>query len=569
MAGKAIPIGQQHAVVTIKQFFGMVTDQDGVEMDGREFTQLINTRNTFLKDIRKRSGCAKDGSISHSLGTSVLGGFTFTDASNNLHYLKMSQNGHLYIRAPSDNSWTDLQSGFATTTCWFAQLDTKKTGASASTTGTLTNADYISITDSAAAFTINTYVGFILNLASGENKLVSANNATQIFSKERFDDIPSGSYNVYPRQREFFLANGTNFYKCDGTTLTRLDNVSHAYAFTGITSFTSRIFGWTGSRLHWSDAGVGENFSRNAWRDFLTDIEVAQPLQNTLIIYEKTRITSQAGDSPDNYTWTEVLSTVGTSSPKSVATYQNMQFFLNPTYGVCLISADKLSYFGKMEPLSVSQFRITNDILNHTSAELTNACAEVHLGKYYLCVGSDVYVLHIIESMMAPRDDEGNIQWIWTKDSYPSTINPNTMFHFDQSLIFGSNTTGQCYTMETGNTDDGTAIAWTVEKKNWMITPTETDKTLWSLKITQNLDVSSITMNAYFASNEHAYQGSPDKSYDLSTETQHVHDLPIPIDPTNQENKGYMFSFKLTESGSSGTQPITRITLLFDPDILY
>ena len=62
-----------------------------------------------------------------------------------------------------------------------------------------------------------------------------------VLNSPRFDDIPTGTYNIYPRAIEFFIANGTNFYKCDGTTLTSVDNSVFAQAFTGIVRSSSMV----------------------------------------------------------------------------------------------------------------------------------------------------------------------------------------------------------------------------------------------------------------------------------------------------------------------------------------
>lgn len=174
---------------------------------------------------------------------------------------------------------------------------------------------------------------------------------------------------------------------------------------------------------------------------------MAKDLQGTLFIYEENHITAQDGDSPDNYAWTDFLD-IGTTAPKSVANYLHFQFFLNRQYGVCMISTEKVLAFARIEPLSISRNFLGNDILNHSSSEIDSACAYVFLGKYYIFLGRDCYVLHIEESLKSGLDPEGNIRWVWTKYKYPNRINGNCMHIFDTDLVVGSQTSGQVYQIE-------------------------------------------------------------------------------------------------------------------------
>ncbi len=557
---------------TIDQFYGMVRDRDGIEIAKQEFYTILNAYNNQLEGLIKRNGARKYASQTDSGGTKVNGLATFRNDSGTELYIKVSQNGNMYKNTGS-GAWSQITASAPTFTnadTWFAQLSTLKTGASATATGTMEAADSTTITDNGGAFTINAFTGQILSVSNGEKKLIGANNATKIFCKERFDDVPSGTYNIYPRQAEFFMANGTDFYKCDGTTFTRLDNLPFSYAFVGICTHGQRLFGWKGTRLHYSDAGVGENFSRNSWQDFQSTIQCAQPLQKTLIIYEQKRVTSQTGDSPDNFTYTEILSDVGTCAPKSVATYQHMQFFLSNEYGVCVVSTEKLAAFGqKLEPLSVSKNYLNNEILAHTSGQLIAACATTWQGKYYLNIGTDVYVLHVLESMMAPRDSNQNIQWIWTKYSYPAAINPNVLGRFGTAIVSGSAASGQVYELEASgvNSDDGTAITRTIEKRDWAVTGGKDDKVFHSLKISSPLTSASVVENIYFDADGSTY-GTADGTYDLNTEATFEHDIKIPSSLTDPKDRGKRVSFKLEEIGSNGPVSIEELVLLFNPDVL-
>jgi hypothetical protein len=557
---------------TIDEFYGMVRDKNGIEIDKREFYSLINTINRGTSDIRKRDGSRKWDSETHAAGSSTktYGLFTFTDDAGTDLYIKITQDGKIYKHAGAGNDWTEITTGapgggLAAADAFFAQLSTVDTGAGASASGTLEASDSTTITDNDAAYTVNAHVGRILQVATGEKKLIGINTATKIFAKERFDTVPTGAFNVYPRAIEFFFANGTNFYKCDGTTLTRLDNATYSYAFKGIVAHNERLFGWKGTRLHYSDGGVGEQFSGNAWQDFPTTVRVAQPLKEILIVYETRRTSAIFGDSPDNYKVREIIPGVGTVAPKSVATFIHLQFFLSDEYGVCIVSGERLSPNSKLEPISVSDNYLNDHILDHTAAQLAAACAIVHRGKYYIVIDDDWYVLHIEESLLSPRDRDGNIRWIWTMHDYPDAIDPNVLAHFGTSFVGGAQDNGQVYELEVGGvlSDDGTAIAWEIEKRDWQPTTSKSTSHFLQLKVSQPTHASAIAMAYRFDADGSTY-GAADKTITLSTASSFEHEIPIPSAISTTKDIGKRISFKITESGSLGTSPIEEIVLLYE-----
>lgn len=556
---------------TIDEFYGMVRDRSGIELDKREFYSLINITNKKTDSIIKRDGVRKFASQTDAGGTKVNGLGTYIDDAGTELYIKISQNGNAY-KSTGSGSWTQITASaptFANADCFFSQLSSIDTGAAASDSGTLEASDSTTITDNDKTFTVNAHTGRILQTANGEKKLIAANNATKIYARERFDELPSGAYSIYPRAIEFFVANGTDFYKCDGTTFTRLDNAVFAYAFTGIVSHGERLFGWKNTRLHFSDEGIGEHFSRNNWQDFATTIKVAQPLKKILLIYEKRKVTAQFGDSPDNYAWEEILSSVGTVAPKSVSSYTHIQFFLSDEYGACIISSERLAPGAKLEPLSVSDNYINTHLLDHTAAQLAAACGFVHKGRYYLCVDDDWYVLHIEESLTAPRDKDGNVQWIWTMYDYPDAIDANCLGHYGVALVGGAQDNGQVYELEVSGvtTDDSTAITQTIEKRNWQVGGKET-KTFLSLKVSQPIPASAISMAYRFAADSVTFPGSADTTIALASAASFEHDVKIPSSLSSRRDIGQNFSFQITESGSNASTAIEEIVLLYEKNSL-
>lgn len=434
---------------TIDRFLGMVSDRSGVEIDENEFTDLVNCRNDYLRRISKRKGAGKYNNLTHTGASTPTRGLDrfVTEAGSEIDLKAVST---VVYKSADGAAWASLQTSLTDARTFFASTLTKKTGASADETDTVDSSTPTTVTATSLSMTIGEHVNKIL-VINNENKRIVANTATKITVAERFDVTPSvgDSFTVVDSQKECFFANGTNFYKTDGTTNTRLDNSVYAYAFTGVTEHMNRLWGWKDETLYYSDIGAGEHFSRNALFDYGSDVQIAKPFGDLIGVWESGRVTAIEGDNPDNFRQLPVSPNRGTDAPFSVATWGGMQFGLNKDVGVLIISAQPINPGGP-EPVSISDEYVTNRILNHTKSDLNNACAEVKDSKYYLRVGADLYICHLRESMKAPRDDAGNIRWIWTRDEYPAAIQPYVLRLLGNKLAAGSEDDGQVYELEQG-----------------------------------------------------------------------------------------------------------------------
>lgn len=539
---------------TIDQFLGMVRDRSGTEQNDREFRTLLNVDNVLLEALRPRLGTAKYGGSTDASGSKVQGGFTYRDPTNVEIPVKIAGG---QLRSYVSSAWGDVGSAvFSDVTTWLAQLNTRKTGAAADATGTVTSADSSSLTDGAAAFAIGAHVGKVV-VVGGETKVITSNNATQIFVAERFDTVPTGTYNIYPRQQEFFVATGSQYYKCDGTTLTQLDNSSFALAFTGICTHDNRQWGWKKNRLYWGDISNGGHFSRNAWKDLAGDLQVAADFGDVLAVYERKRVYVKFGSNPDQFFWKTALVGYGTVAPKSVATHPGgIQLFLDETLGVMMLSLGDLEpNDNQVEPVSASQNFMNTLILAHTPAELADAAGICDGTNYYLRIGSTVYVLHVTASLLA-RKSLGVNAWLWSYRTYPSAQVPNTMFYFGTALCFGGSTNGQVYEVNKDGTytDDGTAIAMQIQKCDWNPTNTQSDKSYDSLHVIQDVGGTG-TVNYTFAPGGTSFSGTPDESVNLAT-TGYTRnqEIKLPSNPSDARGKidtGKSISFQIDASISA------------------
>lgn len=549
---------------TIDQFLGMARDRSGSEQGDREFRTLQNVDNTLLERLSIRLGTAKYDGDTDSGGSKVQTGFTYLNPSGVNIPLKVAGG---QIRSHVSGSWGNVgAAAFTDTVTWLAQTNARKTGASADDTGTVTSADSSSLTDGSATFTVNEHVGKVV-VVGGETKVITANTPTQLFVAERFDVTPTGTYNVYPRQQEFFIATGAQFYKCDGTTLTQLDNTGFATTFTGIAMHDSRIWGWKDNRLYWSDTSNGQHFSRNAWKDLAEKVQCAADFGDVLVAYERKRVYVKFGSNPDQFFWKTAIVGFGAAAPKSVATHPGgLQFFLDDTLGVMVISLSDLSPDdNNVEPVSCSQNFINSLILAHSAAEIAAACGHCDGTNYYLRIASTVYVLHVTASLMARRAFSTNA-WIWSTRTYPAEQVPESMFRFGTALCFGGSTNGQVYEINKAATytDDGTAIAVQIQKCDWNPNDTQSDKSFDSLRVIQDIGGTG-SVNYTFARGGTSFSGTPDETVNLATTTmERDQEIKYPSNPSDARGKldsGKATSFQIDASVSAAMADIEQIEL--------
>jgi|6_EtaG_2_1085325.scaffolds.fasta_scaffold00631_2 hypothetical protein len=557
------------STVTVANFYGTASDRSGVKLDKREFTLLQNIVNKNLKTLAVRPGGIKSFSQTHTTGTDVRALHTFVDDAGTELYVKMS-GGKVY--KSSGSTWSEITAsapggGFTEADTWMVTLNTKDTGSSNSTSGTTTSAEATSIEDDGIGWTPGAYTKQVLTINS-EIKNIGGNDADIIYLNEAFDTLPTAdAFTVNPRAQEFFIATGTEFYKCDGTTFTQLDTSNFAKAFDGIEVHHNRIFAWKGTSLFYSDNGVGEHFSRNAVYDFATPIQRVYSFGSVLVIFERRRVTVMFGDNPDRHQFVEVLNEVGTTAPKSVTSYGDYIFFVSEEYGFCVLSLAALANRGKVnEPLSISEDFINDNILAQSSANLRTTCAGTHKGEVHWCCDNDWYRLNVKASLDTPRDPFGNVRWIWSLDDRPDAMDALVLGHYGTKFVAGAQDSGQVYEIEESSTydDDGTAISYVIEKQNWQ--KGEYGKRpnhYHSLHIRQeNNAASSLVQSYFFAPGGNSY-GTAVETVDLNSALSADHEIQVTGNPSDDppKNSGEFLSYKITGSSSIAVPEFELINL--------
>ena len=559
---------------TITRFLGMVTDRSGFEMGESEFAELKNLDHNGISGLKKRRGSEKYEEVTHTTGDQVEKVFTYRDDDGTETYMKIAGgklwkwNGTTYVQVDTD-TFTDGDTSVAI-------MQTKEVGGASLDNGTSTDSGPMSISDSAAAYTINEHTGNIL-VVNGETKFVTHNTTQKISIGDRFDnENNNNAYNLYNQKRTVFISTGSEFLKANATVIERLDNGSdYAYAFNRIASHEQRLWGIIANQAHYSDIGVGEHFSRGSIFNFSYPLASLGELDDVIAFHGRKGVEVIYGNNPDNFFRQVAMTDVGCMAPASVATYPGHQFFLDDILGVVILSRRELRQENEgLEPISVSYDYINEDIFSHTSDELEAANGYVKGDYYYLRIGDDVYKLNVTASLSTPQKF-GKIVWIWSKEEYPDAIIPNTMGLHGTALVFGSTASGQTYEVHKDDVfdDDGSEIEMVIEKTDWNADKKLSDKNYDSMHVIMDTTTELVNLLFFFAPGGTDY-GHSEQEVDLSIvngRDYRDHEVPVPSnpgDPSGKKDVGRLFSFKILEKGKAEVPEIESIELHYTPGIV-
>ena len=233
---------------------------------------------------------------------------------------------------------------------------------------------------------------------------------------------------------------------------------------------------------------------------------------DVLIVYERDRVTAMFGDNPDNFFFQEILGSIGTTSPKSVANYHGLyQFFLNESLGVVVLSTKSLAPEGQPdEPFSVSRDYLSDDITGQSAANIQASVGEVDKDHYHLCIDNDWYVLNVKAS-----GKTGFKKWIWSKDDRPDAMDAQVLGHFDQKFVSGA----------------------------------------------------AAVMN-FFADADGVTYGSAITTIDLNAVTSDENKYTFTGNASDNKNTGRKISFKLTKTSANPMTEIEQLELLYVPGIV-
>lgn len=589
--------------IPMDDFLGMAPDQGGIESAPNQFARLENCY-TDLRVIKKRNGNVKWQSVTHATGSRTYGiydpiGFPSVADFGTIK----NSDGDLYFFGPG-SAWIKM-TGFALQSAdtFFGEIMMLQSGASADVTDTATGASTTTIiTLTTGGLTPNAHVGKIVQVrhATGtpyryEHKIIIGNTANTITvsSTEPLNEAPANTVGVriYPARVETVVGvpdtSTTGYYlklagdlavagvagSSTSAGMTRLDNSvnTYGYGFRGIEIHQNRVFGWNNNRLRWSDLGNGEQFSKNNFLDFTTNIRrVKSFTDDIIIVYERTKITAIRLSDPNPANWElKVIAPMeGCNFPKCVANYfsanYGLQFFVSLSGEVKAIPADIFTDRAREAKIfSVSKNYINTDLGN------TFSCMEVNKeGHLIVALTNSVWWRLNVEA----SERTGFKHWIWSKDTRPTSPtdwSSNVLAISSGGLMLsGRRGSGQVDVLDVAGqySDDGTSISIVIDKRSLQDSLFGDLCHFYTINLAHGVYGGSTTVFVYVVPDNtpSGSMGSSIASYNPSTGDKH-REIRIPASPTTYKDRGKRLDFRFTEDGSVQFPDIERIEITFYP----
>lgn len=467
----AVDPGSDFSQIEIFAVRGMNTTENPLSLNNEEMTNFVNWMLKPRHMIR-RLGSALFGTDPG--GTKVQGiGHLEQDSGTTLLFLNSL--GDLYKYSAgwtvSDKTTYDVTNDANIVTFTSKNGNSVVNGTSSSGT-----TKYL-VEDASKTWVPGAYKGMCV-VIRGETKYILDNTVTVLFLSDRLNNeldsyYQSQTYDIYAIDPMAFIANGVDFVQkynltthvpLDGTHVTSGEPVPK---FRYLAVHQGRLWGARGSgddndRVFISDVGVGEQYTKdtnlNVNLSFQNDGDevtgiASLPLRSgsVLIVAKNESVHSVEGDNVLNYVVHVKFTKGGCIAPKTLKVAGRSAFMLSLD-GVLRFSGDGASDLLD-SPIPISE-AISNEIAAFSLADRRAACAEVCDNKYFLGIGSTLFMYDIVESIRRE-------QHIWSKLSFPWSFN---YLHAAGGVLYaGSSTTGQVYQLFTGNDDNGTRITATME----------------------------------------------------------------------------------------------------------
>ena len=198
--------------------------------------------------------------------------------------------------------------------------------------------------------------------------------------------------------------------------------------------------------------------------DVITAIEF---YQNKVIVFKHRSVWQFSFSSTGLPTLEMITGEVGCESHRTVKIVNNDLWFVARKDGRAAVYSlgNVQNYFNALRTTEQSLKISTGSMLDSANmAQLSNACAYYFRNQYLLCVaqgGSST------NNRVYPYDSRFNA-WL----GYWDNINANAFFTYQDSsgvedLYYASDTTGYIVKMFTGTDDNGTAVSWQIQTKNF------------------------------------------------------------------------------------------------------
>lgn len=448
-----------------------ITEVAGINLRDRDLSLQSDEFNSLQNMILKGRGLEKRGGTdlfgSAQSGSKVVGLGHHESDSGITPLMMVGQTLYKYVAgAWTASDKTDYTADLDTTLLRFNSKSGSSIDDGTSTSGSTT---YL-IEDTTKTWTPGQFQGFCV-VIEGEVKYIGDNTETTLILGEKLNsnvdsDYQSKAYNIYALSPHVFVLNGTDHVeKYDLTTTTEIDgtHVSGGKALpiakTGCVHqgrmWLSPGSGDDNDRLFLTDVGVGETVTTdtnlNINLQFFNDGDNvanlgSMPLaEGSACVVAKTEsVHIVEGDNVLNYTSRPIVEREGCYAQKSFAVGRGTAFMLGKRGKV--ISLADTGQGPLSDPLPISR-AIQDTIAALTTSEQQNACGVVYDNKYFLTAGGLAWYYDIEQSLAQNRH-------VWVDLSYDmADLDFNVFAVINEALYAGSSSSGQAYTLLSGNDD--------------------------------------------------------------------------------------------------------------------
>jgi len=467
-------------ILSIDKFGGKNTKDAEEEIQNFNASDLSNVRIDGER-IFKRPGHAVKGA-SEGATTATLGMYDFHQ-SGTVSKLLMGYN--TTVQYWTGSAWSDAITGLtANKEQTFATFSFQ--GATTSETGTATSGTKYSLTDTGQGWTTNAYRNKFITLdggtGSGQVKLIISNDTDTITIQSPWDTVPSTdtTFTIYTPKTAAIVSNGTDSPRIyDGTSATTKTRIPIGKY---VTVHNDRLFILSDDILYYSDLFNGEEFpSLNSLPiEPNSNAGVATgmiSLGEQLVITKQYRTYVLSGYFPEQFELIPRSRTVGCIAPKTLIEGNNVVFFLS-TRGI--------EEFNVLETQYLDDYFTLSDPVDPTLNALskTTACSGFYDNKLYCSLGTNnsttfIYDVRTSKSRFTDFTRRETQAQLLQDTGYTPNCWCTAIESGVEVLYHGDIAKGQVYTSESGNDDEGSAIALSWESKNYFLGQNHSLNKMW------------------------------------------------------------------------------------------
>jgi len=547
-------------ILKIDVFGGKYTNDSEEEIKNYNASDLSNARIDGEK-IYKRAGHAVKGTSTGST-TGVLGMYQFHQTGTTD---KLMKGYNTVVEYWTGSAWANAITGL--TADKDQTYDTfSLQGTTTGVTGTATAGTKYSLTDSGSGWTVDAYRNMFITLdggtGSGQTKLIVSNTSEVIKVQSPWDTTPSTdtTFTIYNTKPAMIVCNGTDSPRIyDGTaaaTKTAIPTGSY------VAVHNDRLFIQDDHYLYYSDLFNGEEFPN------LNTLPI-EPESNAgigtgiislgeqLVVCKQHRVYVLTGYYPEQFELIPRSKNIGCIAPKTLVEGNNAVYFLS-SRGAERFNTMETNYLDDYFPLSEP----ISPTLNALSK--TDACGGFAEDKYYLSLGTNNSTTFVYDSRTTKKRftdrTRKSTQPQWLQDTgYTPSCWTTAIESGVEVLYHGDVAKGQAYTHDTGNNDEGAAIAFSWESKNFFLGQEHSLNKMWIHADEAATDGTDFVFQVSVDGG--TYQTIA--TVDMDDVTSAYYEVKL-----SSKHRGTYMKFKMTNSDSNANVAIQRLEFQLIPDVL-